>query len=109
MGEIKQPDLHHEGPITAELCDELIGKLDGFGEQMPLDRSGFPDWDVCRNNWIDAASYAKRRLREVKRDLESSRPMLPHYHGRIVDCALCVVRDFNAAKALDFKNPDFRD
>lgn len=96
-------DKQNDEPITLELCDRLVSQLKDAINQLPRDRLGEPDWDLCRNNWIDSLCYARRRLGEVKRDLEASRTLTRDYHGKIIHNCRCVIRDYIVAKDSDFR------
>lgn len=107
-----KPDLHHDGPITVELIDGLIEQMTERAGQLPLDMfvEGRLDkeWPDTRTNWLSQFDYAKGRLREVRDAVTGGKSILDHYHGTIIDICLCVVRDFDRAKALNFTNPDFK-
>lgn len=110
---MKQPDLHHDGPITVEMIDELIGQMNERAGELPLDMfvEGRldPEWPDTRNNWLSQFDYAKGRLREVRADVEGGKSILDAYHGKIVDISMCIVRDFDRAQNLNFTNPDFKE
>ena len=107
-----RPDLHHEGEISVEMIDGLIEQMTDRAGQLPLDIhvGGRPDpeWPATRTNWLSQFDYAKRRLREVRNDFTGGKSILDHYHGEIVDICLCIVRDFDRAKSLNFVNPEHK-
>ena len=41
--------------------------------------------------------------------MTGGKSILDNYHGEIIGICLCIVRDFDRAKALNFTNPEFKE
>lgn len=104
----RQPDLHHEGPITAELCDNLSYRLADCIERMPPpDRLGLDlDWFDCWLGWVAELNFAIEQLAKVRRDVAAGLPLFPDYHRKIIDICLCLERDFISAEGNGFLRPE---
>ena len=104
----KQPHIHHEGPITVELCEGLIRSFVEMEKDIPVECPVDSDvgWDRCRDNWILTLEYATHRLHEVVDDLVAGQPMDAEYHGKIIDICLSIKDDFAHARGINFVQPE---
>lgn len=107
---LRQPDLHHEGPITEEFVQDLISKL-GVCTQEVLefvpDHSDMVlgEWVSCQANWVDQLLYAEQRCNTVLLKVKHQNKEKPEDDRKVIDITLCILRDFAEAKSLNFIQP----
>lgn len=102
---MKQPDLHHEGPLTLELVSGLMDqissalfKISTFTPEQP-DK----DWQDCKNKWIDVLNDCGLGCTAVFVKLSNNIEHRLKDDHKIVDNTLCVLRDFEIAKSVNFE------
>lgn len=105
-----QPDLHHEGPVTSKVVDDLLKKLETalneIKEYEPVfDETFSPqEWSLCKANWAEVISYAGLRCSTIfakaKHEVEISED-----DRKCIDITLCILRDFDDAKEKQFTKP----
>ena len=107
---MNQPDLHHEGPLTIELVNGIMDKLkvamDEITAYTPSDaRLGDTDyeWENCKSNWTQTFQYAGIRCAAILTKLECDVEYRLEDDHKCIDIALCILRDFEAAKANGFE------
>jgi len=107
---MRQPDLHYDGPLTKEfitgLQDRILQAIRDMKAFVPPDSDA--GWEVCRRNWVNSFEYAGLRcaaiLTKLDFDLQEYKAEEDH---KCIDITLCILRDFEEAKALNFENPHF--
>jgi hypothetical protein len=102
----KQPDLHHEGPLTVEFVEGLSHRL----AQAIADMKAFvppdadPGWEICKRNWLNSFEYAGLRCAAILTKLEFGfQEHRQEEDHKCIDITLCILRDFDEAKALNFQ------
>lgn len=110
--EIRQPDLHYEGPLTAEAVGEIQKRLEACFEEVKTMPAVCPQcgeicegWLTCVRNWHNTLRYACLRLVAIKINLEygleAEGGRWPDVH-KCLDISLCIERDYKEAKAKNF-------
>lgn len=103
----RQPDLHHEGPITSEVVSELIQKLKTAYEEVrdfkpEIDNIPHPaEWVYCQANWMESLEYAGLRCNTVLMKITHNKEADAD-DRKCVDISLCILRDFADAKQQNF-------
>lgn len=101
---MNQPDLHHEGSLTIELVSELMNKLkvalDDVVAFVPPDAD--VEWVFCKRNWAEKLLDAGLRCAAILIKLEHKIEHRLKDDHKSVDITLCILRDYEAAKAKGF-------
>ena len=98
-----KPHIHHEDPITTELAEGIVKKLNANAEEIlafvptneEFDLVG-PDWLLCQAEWHSSLKYASQRISGIAKKL--------HYKeaneadGICIDIALSILSDYDQAK-----------
>lgn len=105
-----QPDLHHEGPLTKELIhdlqDKILSAIREVKAFVPPDNEPIQDeWEWCKDNWVNALEYAGLRCAAILTKLDFNIEHRQDEDHKCVDITLCILRDFENAKALGFQLP----
>lgn len=102
---MKQPDVHHEGPVTAEtvqgIMDRLTANIADVKAYQPPDEDFAAGWSVCQNNWVEAMQYAGLRMAAIHTKMEFDFETTDA-DRKCVDIALSILRDYDTAKAVGF-------
>lgn len=101
----KEPDLHHEGPLTTDLVHDLLTKikvaLDEIVKFNPPDLD--VEWVICKANWAESLRYAGLRCAAIVTKLEHGFTHDADSDRKCIDITLCILRDFEAAKIKGFE------
>jgi hypothetical protein len=105
---LKQPDLHHEGELTAEFVVDLLAKIKVALDQLILFEPPDMDveWILCKANWAESLRYAGLRCAAIASKLECGVVYQPEDDRKCIDITLCILRDFEEAKAKGFERAD---
>ena len=100
----RQPDLHHEGPLTTGLIKGLLDKLKiAVDETTAFEPVKDSDWEICQSNWERELRYAGMRMAAIYAKLSNGIDDFRADDDRkCVDITLCILRDFEVAKSKGF-------
>lgn len=105
---MKQPDLHHEGPLTVELVSGLMDKLKLASDEIAAIE--FPAdeyennllWAISKSKWLEILQYAGIRCAAIVTKLELDIEHRLDEDHKCIDITLCILRDYEAAKSKGF-------
>jgi len=101
---MNQPNLHHEGPLTVELVSGLMNKaklaMDEIIAFEPPDED--IEWVICKGNWAKQLQYAGIRCAAILTKLEMNIEHRLKEDHKCIDITLCILRDYEAAKAKNW-------
>lgn len=102
-----QPHIIHDGPITVELTDGIIQKLNAAAEEIlsysptsdELDLVG-PDWILCQADWHAILRYASQRLSSIIKKLPYKEAN--EEDRKCINISLSILADYAEGKETRF-------
>ena len=103
---MRQPDLHHEGPLTVELLNDLMNKIKSSLDEIVSLENPNPHWSTCKGLWVETLQEAGLRSTAIFVKLSQGIEYRLEDDHKSVDIILCILRDYEDAKAKGFKKDD---